>query len=153
MTLDSDIPFMEQALELANLAQANNEVPIGAIVVCDGKVIGKGANQRETSNCALDHAEMIAITQACKTLGSWRLVKCTLYATLEPCIMCAGALWQARIERVVYGASDPKGGALGSLYTINEDTRLNHRFEVNRGVLAQASTQMLRNFFHKRRTT
>ena len=144
---------MKQALELANLAQTNNEVPIGAIVVHNGKVIGKGANKRETSNCALDHAEMIAIAQACQTLGSWRLLDCTLYSTLEPCIMCSGALWQARIGRVVYGAPDPKGGGLGSLYTIHEDQRLNHRFQVTSGVLAQESSQILRDFFRKKRLT
>ena len=152
MTSDLDTVFMKQALECSQ-AQIDGEVPIGALVVFNNTVISTGSNEREKSNCALDHAEMIAIAKACKTLNSWRLVGCTLYSTLEPCLMCAGALWQARIDRVVYAAKDPQGGALGSLYRIHEDNRLNHRFKVDSGILAEPAAKILQQFFRKKRAT
>lgn len=143
---------MRRALELARAASSRGEVPVGAVVVKDGKIIGEGANAREEANDALRHAEMDAIGQACKSLGSWRLTGCTLYVTLEPCLMCAGAIWQARLDRVVYGATDPKAGAMGSLYKVHEDARLNHRLPVETGILADECGQILKDFFKAKRS-
>lgn len=143
---------MQRALELARAAGARGEVPVGAVVVKDGKIVGEGANAREQANDALRHAEMDAIGAACKALGSWRLTGCTLYVTLEPCLMCAGAIWQARLDKVVYGASDPKAGAMGSLYKVHEDARLNHRLPVETGVLADECGRILKDFFKARRS-
>jgi tRNA(adenine34) deaminase len=143
--------YMKRALELAEYAATLGEVPVGAVVVHEGKIIAEGYNQRETSKCVTRHAEIRAIEEACRVLGGWRLVDCTLYVTLEPCLMCAGALYQARIAQVYYGCNDPKFGALGSLYTINTDARLNHRFEVFPGHMQQESAQMLQDFFKARR--
>ena len=147
-----DIEFMQQALELAREAAVHGEVPVGAILVAAGKVIGRGRNQRENLQSAISHAEIHAISEGCKSLAAWRLSGCVLYVTLEPCIMCAGAISQARIERVVFGASDPKGGAVGSLYHLHEDPRLNHRFVVEAGILAEESQILLREFFQARRS-
>ncbi len=130
---------------------ALGEVPVGAVVVKDGQIVGEGANARETANNALRHAEMDAIAAACVKLGTWRLTGCTLYVTLEPCLMCAGAIYQARLDHVVYGATDPKAGAMGSLYRIHEDERLNHRFPVTTGILAEDCGQVLKDFFKSRR--
>ena len=142
---------MQRALELARAAATCGEVPVGAVVVKDGQIVGEGANAREQANDALRHAEMDAIGAACKTLGTWRLTGCTLYVTLEPCLMCAGAIWQARLGKVVYGAADPKAGAMGSLYKIHEDVRLNHRLPVETGVLADECSQILKDFFKAKR--
>ncbi|HEY5468821.1 MAG TPA: nucleoside deaminase, partial [Coriobacteriia bacterium] len=119
--------YMRQALEEARAAAAIDEVPIGAVVVCDGQVVAVGSNRREIDADPTAHAEMIAVREAARVLGRWRLEGCTVYVTLEPCPMCAGALHAARVDRCVYGAVDPKAGALGTLYDIASDERLNHR--------------------------
>lgn len=142
---------MQLALEQARAADMLGEVPVGAVVVLNGEVIAAAHNRREVDANPSAHAEFLAMSKAAKTLGRWRLSNCTVYVTLEPCLMCAGLMHQARIERCVYGAADPKAGALGSLYSINEDTRLNHTFEVVAGVCAEESAQMLSNFFAKLR--
>ncbi len=143
--------YMQRALALAEHAASLGEVPVGAVVVHKGRIIAEGFNQRETSKCVTRHAELIALEEACRILGQWRLVACSLYVTLEPCLMCSGALYQARIAQVYYGCKDPKFGALGSLYTINSDPRLNHRFEVFPGYLEEESSQILKAFFKQRR--
>lgn len=142
---------MEQALALARAAALAGEVPVGAVIVKDGQVIATGANAREQDQNAIRHAEMDAISAACHALQTWRLSGCTLYVTLEPCLMCAGAVHQARLDRVVFGALDPKAGAMGSLYKVHEDTRLNHRLPVTSGVMAAESAEVLREFFRARR--
>jgi tRNA(adenine34) deaminase len=139
--------FMRQALRQARLAAEAGEVPIGAVIVHANQVIARGCNQRETLHDPTAHAEMIAITAAADHLKSWRLGGCSLYVTLEPCLMCAGAIYLARIERLVFGAEDPKAGACGSLYDIPRDVRLNHRPAVATGVLSAESTELLREFF------
>lgn len=138
---------MLRALAEAALAINENEVPIGAVIVRDERIIASAHNQREQLRDPTAHAEMIAITQAAEALGSWRLNNCTLYVTLEPCPMCAGAIQQARIPRIVYGASDPKAGAIDSLYQLLRDARLNHRAETVGGVLAAECSEMLTRFF------
>ena len=143
--------WMRRALDLARRAYEEDEVPVGAVIVQDERVIGEGWNQRETLNDPTAHAEMIAITQAAESLGSWRLTDCALYVTLEPCPMCAGAIVQARIPTVVYGTPDPKAGACHSLYQITEDDRLNHRCTVLGGVLRDESRQLLQDFFAQQR--
>lgn len=143
--------WMARALEQARRAFEVGEVPVGAVVVHSGEVIGEGHNQRETLNDPTAHAEMIAITQAALALNSWRLIDCTLYVTLEPCPMCAGAIVQARLPRLVYGAADPKAGACHSLFSITDDPRLNHRVVVLPGVLADAGRQLLQEFFAQQR--
>lgn len=142
---------MEKALQLAIKAGSRGEVPVGALVVQNGKLIATGRNQREELKTPLGHAEMLALHRAAKKLGTWRLSDCTLYVTLEPCLMCAGTLWQSRIGHVVFGANDPKGGALGSLYQVHSDNRLNHRYEVTTGVMAEECAQVLKDFFKERR--
>ena len=144
--------FMRQALEEARAAAAIGEVPIGAVVVCDGEVVATGSNRREVDADPTAHAEMIAVREAARVLGRWRLEGCTVYVTLEPCPMCAGALHAARVDRCVYGAVDPKAGALGTLYDIASDERLNHRYEVVAGVLANESAALLSEFFTRLRT-
>lgn len=146
----SDV-YMRQALALAAQAASLGEVPVGAVVVEGDRVIGVGYNQREATQCVTRHAEIQAIEEACRTLGSWRLPLCSLYVTLEPCLMCAGAIYQARMQQVFYGCKDPKFGALGSLYTINSDLRLNHRFAVSSGHLEEESSKLLKAFFRERR--
>ena len=126
---------MEAAIEEARRAEQLGEVPIGAVIVKEGKIIGRGHNLRETSNDATAHAEMIAIREASKTLGAWRLMGCTLYVTLEPCPMCAGAIVQSRIPLVVYGASDPKAGCAGTLMNLLQEERFNHRAQIISGVM------------------
>jgi len=143
--------FMRRALAQARVAASADEVPVGAIIVHGGSVIAAAHNQREQLIDPTAHAEMIAITQAATALGSWRLLQCTLYVTLEPCPMCAGALVQARIPRVVYGATDSKAGACGTLYQIARDQRLNHQAEVIGGVLAQECADVLGEFFRAQR--
>jgi tRNA(adenine34) deaminase len=149
----ADEKFMRMALKLAEAGQAQNEVPIGAVIVDkNGKVLARATNLRETHNTTLGHAELVAVHRACKKLSSWRLLGCTLYVTLEPCFMCAGALVQSRISRVVYGAPDPKGGALHSLASLGSDKRLNHQFEIKSGVLVEECSALLKDFFKKKRT-
>lgn len=143
----TDETYMAMALEQARRAQTMGEVPIGAVVVCDGAVVADGCNRRESDNDPAGHAELIAIREAASRLGRWRLSDCTVYVTLEPCPMCAGLMHQARIHRCVYAAADPKAGALGTLYDLHDDKRLNHRFEVTKGVLAEESSDLLKSFF------
>ena len=147
----SDLQWMARALELAREAAASGEVPVGAVIVRDGQVVGEGYNLTVTEADPTTHAEVVAIRRAAATLGDWRLLGCTLYVTLEPCAMCAGAIVLARIPRVVYGAADPKAGMVGSLGNLLQDRRLNHRCEVTRGVLAEESGELLRAFFRERR--
>jgi tRNA(adenine34) deaminase len=143
--------WMKEALALARQAGDRGEVPVGAVAVLDGRIVGRGANAREAAHDPTAHAELVAIQDAARTLGRWRLTGVTLVVTLEPCAMCAGAMVLARIDRLVYGASDPKAGAAGSLMDLTADPRLNHRFPVERGVLAAESSEMLRAFFRARR--
>ena len=142
---------MLRALAEAALAVNESEVPVGAVIVREERIIASAHNQREQLHDPTAHAEMIAITQAAETLGSWRLNQCTLYVTLEPCPMCAGAILQARIPRIVYGASDPKAGAIDSLYQLLKDARLNHRAETVGGILAAECSEMLTRFFEVQR--
>lgn len=143
--------FMTLALQEAEKALEIGEVPIGAVVVYNNEVIASGYNLRETSQTTLSHAELIAINEANKKMGSWRLEDCILYVTLEPCAMCAGAIVQSRIPRVVYGASDPKSGCAGTLMNLLEEKRFNHQVEVERGILEVESSSMLRAFFKQLR--
>ncbi len=143
---------MREALALAREAGARGEVPVGAVAVHDGRVVGRGANARESARDPTAHAELLAIQDAARTLGRWRLSGVTLYVTLEPCAMCAGAMVLARIDRLVYAATDPKAGAAGSLWDLPADARLNHRFPVERGLLAEEAGELLRAFFRARRS-
>ncbi len=142
---------MLAALAEARAAEESEDVPVGAVVVRGERIIGRGCNQREKLQDPTAHAEMIALTAAAAEVGSWRLEGCTIYVTLEPCAMCAGALVLARIDRLVFGAADPKAGACGSLYEIPTDRRLNHRVAVEGGVLAEECADLLRAFFARRR--
>ena len=143
--------WMKRALAQAIAAQKADEVPVGAIVVCDGRIIGEAHNGREQLKDPTAHAEMIAITQAAASLGDWRLERCTLFVTLEPCPMCAGAILLARIPRVVFGASDPKAGAVVSLFQLLTDSRLNHCADVVGGVLGRECGELLSRFFATKR--
>ena len=143
--------FMQLALQEAEAAFAENEVPVGAVIVHQGRVIAAAHNQRELLHDPTAHAEMIAITQAAEALASWRLDGCTLYVTLEPCPMCAGAILQARIPLVVYGAPDPKAGAVQTLFQLLSDTRLNHRCQFVAGVLGERCGAILTRFFQQQR--
>ena len=147
----TDETYMALALEEAQLAAEEGEVPIGAVVVCDGEVIARAHNRREIDHDPSAHAEFAAMVAASQVLDRWRLTGCTVYVTLEPCLMCAGLMVNARIDRCVYGAADPKGGALGTLYDVSHDARLNHEFEVTPGVCADACAEQLRAFFRARR--
>ena len=142
-----DEAFMVLALAEAETARRAAEVPVGAVVVCDGSVIGRGYNRRESRADPTSHAEITAIRQATRERASWRLDDCTLYVTLEPCVMCAGAIVQARVRRLVFGCLDPKGGAVRSLYQVCDDPRLNHRVAVTEGVLAEKCGSLLTDFF------
>ncbi len=142
---------MTKALVEAAAAQRLGEVPIGAVVVHGGRIIGRGHNLRETSNDPTTHAEMIAIRQAAEAIGHWRLLDCTLYVTLEPCVMCMGAIILARLPRLVYGCRDPRVGAVGSIYDFSQDDRFNHRVEVTEGVLAEECSSLLSGFFRELR--
>ncbi len=146
-----DESFMRLALAEAERALGHDDVPVGAVIVHEGEVIGAGRNERELREDPTAHAEMIAIRQAAAALGSWRLLGATLYVTLEPCAMCAGAIVLGRIPRVVYGATDPKAGAAGSVLDILAEPRLNHRPEVTGGVLAAECAELLLAFFRSRR--
>ena len=141
-----DLVYMDAALALAREAAAEGEVPVGCVIVCNGQIVGRGRNRRETGKTALGHAEIEAIDQACKTLGGWRLWECTLYVTLEPCPMCAGAIINARIPRVVYGASDAKCGACGSVCDLFS-MDFNHHPKVEKGIREEEAAELLREFF------
>ncbi|BDG34111.1 tRNA adenosine(34) deaminase TadA [Parageobacillus sp. VR-IP] len=147
----SDEYYMRLAIEEAKKAEQIGEVPIGAVIVQGGRVIARSHNLRETEQRAIAHAEILAIDEACKATRSWRLEDATLYVTLEPCAMCAGAIVLARIKRVVFGASDPKGGCAGTLMNLLQEERFNHQTEVTSGVLGEECGQMLSNFFRKLR--
>lgn len=149
--LDLHGVYMNMALEQAAAAAEQDEVPVGAIIVCQNRVVAAAYNQREMLKDPTAHAEMIAITQAAESLQSWRLEDCTLYVTLEPCPMCAGAIVQARIPRVVYGASDAKAGAVNSLYELLSDSRLNHQAEVISGIESARCGKILSEFFQSKR--
>lgn len=149
--LPDDETFMRQALREAARAEAHDDVPIGAIVVHDGVVVGTGHNERELRQDPTAHAEVLALREAARTLGSWRVLDSTLYVTLEPCAMCAGAIVLSRIPRVVYGTDDPKAGASGSVLDVTNTPQLNHRPEVVGGVLQPECAAMLRAFFAARR--
>ena len=148
--MEEDLRFMDEALALAQEAAADGEVPVGCVIVRRGEIVGRGRNRRETGKTALGHAEIEAISDACRNLGGWRLWECTLYVTLEPCPMCAGAIVNARIPRVVYGAKDARAGAMGSLINVNSYP-LNHHARVEHGVLADECAGILREFFSSRR--
>lgn len=145
--MTGDEPFMRKAIEEAKQAAAIGEVPIGAVVEKDGEIISSAHNLRETEQRATAHAELLAIEEACRVTGYWRLTGCTLYVTLEPCAMCSGAVVQSRIGRVVYGAADPKAGCAGTLMNLLEEDRFNHRAEVTSGVLAAECGELLSDFF------
>ena len=146
-----DVTMMQHAIALAKQAEAIDEVPIGAVVFQGDETVGEGFNRKEVDNDPTAHAEMIAISDAAQRLGRWRLQDCTLVVTLEPCPMCAGALVNARMGRIVYGASDPKAGACRTLYEISDDPRLNHRCEITSGVLADECAALLSQFFKAKR--
>jgi tRNA(adenine34) deaminase len=148
---EEDQQFMKLAIEQARIAEENGDVPIGAIIVHKNQIIGKAYNQREQLKDPTAHAEIIALTQAAAALENWHLNGCTMYVTLEPCPMCAGALVLSRMDRLVYGCEDPKTGAVKSLYNIVTDGRLNHRLEVTSGVLADECAKQLQDFFQHRR--
>lgn len=142
---------MRRALELAKQGERAGEVPVGCVIVKDGEIIGEGFNHPITAHDPTAHAEIGAMREAAQRLGNYRLVDTTLYVTLEPCTMCAGTMVHARVKRLVFGASEPRTGAVGSVYDIPRDERLNHRLEVTEGVLAEESSAMLREFFRSRR--
>src|SRR5699024_3540765 len=147
----SDEQFMRAAMQEADKARKMDEVPIGAVIVHDGEIIAAGHNQHETSQTSLSHAELIAIEEANKKIGSWRLEDCTLYVTLEPCPMCAGAIVQSRVKRAVYGASDPKAGCAGTLMDLLQEARFNHQAEVTQGVLQDECSAHWKEFSKARR--
>ena len=147
----TDEQYMRIALEEASVAARAGEVPIGAVLVQDGRVIAADHNRREEHCDGTAHAELLVIRKAGKILGGWRLSRCTLYVTLEPCPMCAGAMVQSRVERLVFGAFDPRGGAAGTLYDIVRDNRLNHRLEVTGGIMQEECASLLQDFFRSRR--
>lgn len=146
-----DEKWMREALRRARTAAARDEVPVGAVIVREGRLLASGYNLRESRQDATLHAEMIAIRRACRKLGSFRLEGCTLYVTLEPCAMCCGAIINARLERVVFGAGDPKGGCCGSLYDLPEDRRFNHRARVEGGILGEECGSLLTSYFRQKR--
>lgn len=145
--MDTHEHWMLEAIAEARKAEALREVPIGAVIVKEGEIIGRGHNLRETTFDPTAHAEMIAIRQATEHLGAWRLLDCTLYVTLEPCPMCAGALVQSRVKQVVYGTADPKAGCAGTLMNLLQEDRFNHRVDIVAGVLQEPCAHLLTNFF------
>ncbi|GAA0353164.1 tRNA adenosine(34) deaminase TadA [Bacillus horti] len=145
------VDYMEEAIRLAKQAEDLGEVPIGAVVVRDGEIIGRGYNRREIDGNPLGHAELMAISEAAEKLGGWRLEQCQLIVTLEPCPMCAGAIIQARIQLLIYGAKDPKAGYAGSLYNTLQDQRLNHQTEIIHGVCQEECQELLQSFFRRLR--
>jgi len=148
---DKDLEFMQMALEQARLAPARGEVPIGAVLVLDGQVLAQVHNFREMWQDPTAHAEVVAIREAATRLGTWRLTDTALYVTVEPCSMCAGAIIQSRISRLVFGARDPKAGACGSVFNLPDERRLNHRVQVVRGVMEQESQELMQTFFRNLR--
>lgn len=150
MEKNIDEAFMSEAIALANAAADIDEVPVGAVAVRDGKIIARAYNTRETSKCATHHAEILAIEESCRVLGGWRLPGVTLYVTMEPCAMCAGAIVNSRIERVVYGAKDFRFGAFGSALDLNE-ADLNHKPQVEGGVLGEQCADLLSSYFKNKR--
>jgi len=148
-----DKKFMAAAIDQANIALENGDVPVGAVIVHQNTIIARGYNQRHQLNDPTAHAEIIAMTAASEYIGNWRLEGCTIYVTLEPCCMCAGACVLARLDRLVFGCDDPKAGACGSLYNIVQDERLNHRLDITKGVLAEDCTKLLQDFFKKKRNS
>ena len=149
--MDKDIKYMMEALKEAELAKLEDEVPIGCVIVKDDQIIARSHNQRDKSHNPLGHAETLAIKQASEVLGDWQLVDCELYVTIEPCIMCSGAIIQSRIKRVVYGAPDIKGGAFGSSINILEASNINHHPEVVKGVLENECSSIIKNYFKSKR--
>ena len=149
--ISEDEKYMREAIRQAKKAYALGEVPIGCVIVHDGKIIGRGYNRRNTDKSTLSHAEIIAIRKASKVIGDWRLEECTLYVTLEPCQMCAGAIVQARIPRVVMACMNPKAGCAGSVLNILDMPQFNHQVELMRGIMEEECAQMLRNFFRELR--
>jgi len=147
----NDSYWMQQAIAEAAKAERKGEVPIGCVIVLDDKIIARGHNLRESNHDPVAHAELIAIRKAARKLGSWRLVNCTLYVTLEPCLMCMGAIILARVPAVVFGCYDPKGGAAGSLYDLSDDPRLNHRIALSPLILEQECSKQLQGFFRELR--
>ena len=143
--------YMGKAIEEAKIAAAVGEIPVGAVVIYQKKAIARAYNLRETLPCATAHAELLAIEKACRALGRWRLTGCTLYVTVEPCPMCAGAIVNSRLDRIVYGCDDPKGGAVRSLFQIVDNPALNHRVDVTAGVRADECAAIMRDFFRSRR--
>ncbi|OBR63655.1 tRNA-specific adenosine deaminase [Paenibacillus oryzae] len=146
-----DQDWMLEAIAEARKAEAIGEVPIGAVIVRDGQIIGRGHNLRETTHDPTAHAEMVAIRQACEAIGAWRLLDCTLYVTLEPCPMCAGAIVQSRVKRVVYGTTDPKAGCAGTLMNLLQEPRFNHETELTSDVLQSQCAMLLTQFFRRLR--
>ena len=146
----TDAEYMKEAIALANEAAERDEVPVGALIVHKGQIIARASNTRESTKCATHHAELLAIEQACRTLGGWRLPECTLYVTMEPCVMCAGAIINARIDRVVYGTHDLRFGAFGSLIDIPAYP-LNHKVEVEGGLLEDECRELLGSYFRAKR--
>ena len=151
--LAGDERWMAEAIALAKFAAKHQDVPIGAVVVLDGAIIGRGWNRREALHDPCGHAEVVAIREACRRVQRWRLDGASLYVTLEPCVMCAGALVNARMRRLVYGAADAKAGAAGSLFQVTQDARLNHQIETIGGCLEAACSELLRGFFAELRAT
>lgn len=151
MNLTEDTTYMQAAIAEAQRARDKGEVPIGAVIVHEGQIIGRGHNLRETSNDPTSHAEMVAIRQAAEAIGHWRLLETTLYVTLEPCVMCMGAIILARIPRLVYACRDPRAGAVGSIYDFSSDERFNHQVDVVEGVLGEQCSTMLSDFFQELR--
>lgn len=149
--IDSDERWMREALREAEVAFSRGETPVGAVIVHQGRVIGRGHNQIGRLADPTAHAEIVAITAAASALGSWKLLKCTLYVTVEPCFMCAGAAVLSRIPRVVFGIRDPKFGGVASLFKIGQDKRLNHTFEIKEGVLVEEAKALMQSFFRERR--
>ncbi len=147
---ENDIFYMKEALALAEMAKERDEVPVGAVIVHRGEIIARASNTRESTKCATHHAELLAIEEACRVLGGWRLPECTLYVTMEPCVMCAGAIINARIDNVVYGTPDLRFGAFGSLLDIPA-APLNHKVNVKGGVLLEECREMLSSYFREKR--
>lgn len=146
-----DVLWMARALEMARLARVRDEVPVGAVIAREGKLLAEGYNRTNLDSDPTAHAEVVAIRRAARRLGRWRLTECSLYATLEPCALCAGAVVLARIPRLIFAADDPKAGMAGSLENLVQDARLNHRVSLTRGVLAESASGLLRDFFRERR--
>ncbi len=151
MITDQDIKYMLQAMELAKETSGNGEVPVGAVIVLENEIIASGKNQKENFFNPVGHAEIIAIKNAAENIKNWRLENCSLYVTLEPCPMCLGAMIQARIKRLVFGAYDKKGGAISLGYNLYKDNRLNHNFDIVGGILMEEASCLLSNFFSSKR--